>query len=346
MGRTATLATCTLNQWAMDFEGNLSRIIESIQKAKELGATYRLGPELEITGYGCADHFLESDTFLHSWQSLGQILTNPVTQDILCDVGMPVMHKNIAYNCRVFFLNKKVLLIRPKMALANDGNYREPRWFTAWGKHKQIEDYYLPRMIQEITGQKTVPIGDAVISTVDTCIGSEICEELWTPDGNDTTATTNCTNLTPFPILTSKCGGIYVFANQIGCDGDRLYYDGCSMIAINGKICSQGPQFGLQEVVVNVATVDLEDVRTYRNAIRSRNELGSKSYAYPRVHCDFAVSHDDSFQPTTDPIEWQYHTPEEEIRLGLFHLDRIFPQSMKIDTQKKIKNPKKVVNKP
>ena len=60
---------------------------------------------------------------------------------------------------------------------------------------------------------------------------------------------------------------------------------------------------------------------------------GSKSYAYPRVHCDFAVSHDDSFQPTTDPIEWQYHTPEEEIRLGLFHLDKIFPQSRKIDTQ-------------
>lgn len=40
-----------------------------------------------------------------------------------------------------------------------------------------------------------------------------------------------------------------MFANQIGCDGDRLYYDGCSMIAVNGKICSQGPQFGLQEVV-------------------------------------------------------------------------------------------------
>ena len=30
MGRTATLATCTLNQWAMDFEGNLLRIIESM----------------------------------------------------------------------------------------------------------------------------------------------------------------------------------------------------------------------------------------------------------------------------------------------------------------------------
>jgi NAD+ synthase (glutamine-hydrolysing) len=29
MGRKVTLATCTLNQWAMDFEGNLSRILQS-----------------------------------------------------------------------------------------------------------------------------------------------------------------------------------------------------------------------------------------------------------------------------------------------------------------------------
>ena len=29
MGRKVTVATCTLNQWAMDFEGNLSRILRS-----------------------------------------------------------------------------------------------------------------------------------------------------------------------------------------------------------------------------------------------------------------------------------------------------------------------------
>jgi hypothetical protein len=27
------------------------------------------------------------------------------------------------------------------------------RWFKDWCEHKQIEDYYLPRMIQDITGQ-------------------------------------------------------------------------------------------------------------------------------------------------------------------------------------------------
>jgi len=48
---------------------------------------------------------------------------------------------------------RKILLIRPKMMLCNDGNYRESRFFTAWTKVRQMEDYYLPRMIQQITGQ-------------------------------------------------------------------------------------------------------------------------------------------------------------------------------------------------
>lgn len=39
------------------------------------------------------------------------------------------------------------------MWLANNGNYREMRYFTPWAKHRQIEDHYLPRMIQGITGQ-------------------------------------------------------------------------------------------------------------------------------------------------------------------------------------------------
>lgn len=33
----------------MDFEGNAERIIESIKIAKARGATFRTGPELEIT---------------------------------------------------------------------------------------------------------------------------------------------------------------------------------------------------------------------------------------------------------------------------------------------------------
>lgn len=49
MGRKVTVAVATLNQWALDFEGNLERIEESIREARDLGATYRTGPELEVT---------------------------------------------------------------------------------------------------------------------------------------------------------------------------------------------------------------------------------------------------------------------------------------------------------
>lgn len=52
MGRKVTLAASTLNQWALDFEGNLDRILQSILEAKETGATFRTGPELEIRYIG------------------------------------------------------------------------------------------------------------------------------------------------------------------------------------------------------------------------------------------------------------------------------------------------------
>jgi NAD+ synthase (glutamine-hydrolysing) len=63
--RLVNLATCNLDQWAMDFKGNMERIMESIRIAKKMGAKYRLGPELEVSGYGCEDHFLELDTYDH-----------------------------------------------------------------------------------------------------------------------------------------------------------------------------------------------------------------------------------------------------------------------------------------
>ena len=74
------------------------------------------------------------------------------------------MHKNVTYNCRVAFLNGKILLIRPKMAMCDDGNYRETRWFTAWTKKRETEEFYLPRIIQAITYQTKVPFGDAVLA--------------------------------------------------------------------------------------------------------------------------------------------------------------------------------------
>ena len=176
MGHLITVASCSLNQWATDWEGNTARITESIKLAKDAGAKLRVGPELEITGYDCLDTFLESDVYLHSWEMMARILSNKECNGILLDIGMPVMHRNLRFNCRVLTLDGKILLIRPKIWLANDGNYREMRYFTPWERPRHVEDYQLPRMIQKLQGAVNVPIGDAVISTANTCIGAETCE--------------------------------------------------------------------------------------------------------------------------------------------------------------------------
>lgn len=290
------VATCNLNQWAMDFEGNLERIKASIAEAKAADCTFRTGPELEITGYGCEDSFLEPDTFAHAWESLGQILASDLTDGILCDIGMPVLHRNVSYNCRVILLDRKVLGVRPKICLANDGNYREMRFFTPWYINPalaglgEMQEYYLPRVIREITGQVKVPIGIFAIAAADTALGFESCEELFTPlaphialslDGVEIIANGSGshhqlrklqTRIDLVRGATDKAGGVYLYANQKGCDGGRLYFDGCAMVWVNGALVAQGSQFdGLDEVEVVVATVSLSDVRAKRANFSSRS---------------------------------------------------------------------------
>ncbi|KAG7093662.1 glutamine-dependent NAD(+) synthetase [Marasmius oreades] len=338
MGSLITLAT-SLNQWALDFEGNLERILTSIAIAKSRGATLRVGPELEITGYGCLDHFLEGDTVKHSWEVLAKILASEEAKDIVCDIGMPVVHKDVIYNCRVIIYNKKILLIRPKMWLANDGNYRELRFFTPWTRYRQWQDHKLPKIIQALTGQDKVPFGDAVISTQDTCIGVEMCEEMFTPasphidmglDGVEIFTNSSGshhelrklhTRVDLIKGATKQHGGVYLYSNQQGCDGDRLYYDGCAMIVVNGEVVAQGSQFSLNDVEVLTATIDIEDVRSYRLR-HSRNMQAAQAESYHRIEVDSDLSEkvpleeDVSRYRATEAQQVRYHIPEEEIALG------------------------------
>ncbi|KAJ2077740.1 glutamine-dependent NAD(+) synthetase [Coemansia sp. RSA 988] len=334
----ATVATCTLNQWALDFTGNYERIRASIIQAKAAGAKLRIGPELEIPGYGCYDHFLERDTVQHSWEILGKLLEDRELYDILIDTGMPVLHRDTRFNCRVLILNGAIVLIRPKMYLANDGNYREMRWFSPWSRTAETEQMLLPRFIAKITGQRSVTLGDALISTEDACIGVELCEELFTPesphismslDGAEIIINSSGSHhelrklkrrVELIREATLKCGGIYLYANQKGCDGDRLYYDGSAMILVNGEVLAIGEQFGISDVEVTIATVDLSAVRSFRAAISSRSMQAVRATRYPRVVADISLSaewinFDHSVRPT-NPIEVRFHEPAEEVNLG------------------------------
>ncbi|XP_048422710.1 glutamine-dependent NAD(+) synthetase isoform X2 [Pyrus x bretschneideri] len=333
--RLLKVATCNLNQWAMDFDCNLKNIKESIVRAKDAGAVIRLGPELEITGYGCEDHFLELDTVNHTWECLKELLVGDWTDGILCSFGMPVIKGSERYNCQIICMNRKIIMIRPKMWLANDGNYRELRWFTAWKQRDQLVDFQLPNEIAETLSQESAPFGYGYIQFLDTAVAAEVCEELFTPipphaelalNGVEVFMNANGSHhqlrkldirLRAFIGATHTRGGVYMYSNQQGCDGGRLYYDGCASVVINGDLVAQGSQFSLKDVEVVIAQIDLDAVASLRGSISSFQEQASCKTRVPFVEARYSLCQ--SFNLKTclsSPLKIKYHSPEEEIAFG------------------------------
>lgn len=335
--RTATVATCALNQWALDFEGNHARIVESIRRAKLAGARYRVGPELETCGYGCEDHFHEGDTETHAWEVIARICEDEaLTSGVVADVGAPATKDGVRYNCRVFIVDGKIAFVRPKRALADDGNYRESRWFTAWTKTNAVETFEVPKCCEKYATGKggTVPFGDGALAFEDTRLGSETCEELWTPDAPHIALALSGVEIVSngsgshhqlrkldarmdlIKSASGKAGGVYLYSNQRGCDGGRLYYDGCACIAVNGEIVAQGAQFGVSDVEVVVATVDLNEVKSHRGSFQSMSVQSARSEnRVPLVRVPFKLC-DERTRAVNVKREVAFHTPEEEIALG------------------------------
>lgn len=334
------VATCNLNQHAMDFDNNLERIISAIRVAKSLGVKLLNMPELAICGYSCEDHFHETDTFDESLDSLAKILeeTKLNSPDILCAVGCPLMYNNTRYNCVVFILDGQIKLIRPKLELADDGNYRERRWFTPWTLTNKLVEYKLPSNLSVITNQKNVLFGFAILKLNDCTISEELCEELWSPNSphvplylagvdiilNSSGSHTELRKLTKrIELVTSatkKCGGAYLYSNSRGCDGTRLYFDGCSMISVNGMLTKQASQFSLQDVEVIVGIIDLNEIRRYRQGSNSLQHQISESIEKSKIPCveiDFNLGDINLITTRADiSIEPTIPVPEEECVFG------------------------------
>ncbi|CAK1368356.1 unnamed protein product [Cercospora beticola] len=337
MTRKCILATSQLNQWVLDYDGNRDRIIEAVKTAKAAGASLILTPELCIPGYGLLDHFLENDVYANSWDIVAEIIAHPECQDIIIDLGLPVQHRGCSYNARLLALNGEVLAIRPKLDLCNDGNFREMRYFSPWPRQR-VEDYHLPKVISALPkNQRKTRIGEVAFETNDASFASETCEELWTPDsphslyslagieivlnssGSHHELRKLDTRINLIKEATAKTGGVYMYSNQRGCDGDRLYYDGCALILNSGHVLAQGSQFSLRDVEVQTALVDLDEIWSFRTS-KSRGMQANNAHVHKleRISVDFDLcsSTIDPLTKLTPTVDPRYHLPEEEIALG------------------------------
>ena len=86
------------------------------------------GPELELCGYGCNDHYLEIDTINHCFESLMVLMGSSEADGIIGDVGMPVIHNGLRYisllvvNCSysTFFIQVAIETILFKLLIFLD----------------------------------------------------------------------------------------------------------------------------------------------------------------------------------------------------------------------------------
>ena len=94
------------------------------------------------------------------------------------------------------------------------------------------------------------------------------------------------------------------------------YVHDCSL-CLNLAVMAQGSQFAVEDVEVVTATVDLDEVVSYRGAVSSLQEQASSAPPVPTIEVDFNLCHlaEDAVMPSA-PMEPRYHLPEEEIALG------------------------------
>lgn len=322
----ATVAACVTNPWPLDVGGNLRKVRSSIVTAKAAGARYRLGPELELTAAGCEDHFLEPDTGRHAWEALAELLSDDLTDGIVCDVGMPVVHHGARYACRVLLLDRRVLLIRPARVLSDGGAARQSRWFTPWSRPRHAETFALPDVVRERTGQETTVIGDARLRTPDARIGFETFErdddqrDDTEADDVDIVAATGSAEhelggmearLGRIAARSQAFGGTVVFAAARGADGGRAYADGGAMVVVNGQLVAQAAPVSLAEVEVVLADVKLG--RTDAGAMAGAMAGGTEeATAYPVVDADLRLAAGQD-RPASPPRPPDLLSREEQI---------------------------------
>ena len=111
----------------------------------------------------------------------------------------------------------------------------------------------------------------------------------------------------------------------MGCDGDRLYFDGSAMISLNGHLLAQSPQFSVKQVEVITSTIDLDLIQILRgNRPSFTNQSAASNHIFPfkysRIDAsNIGLCHSEleAFKiPVTQVIEPFYHPEDEEIGLG------------------------------
>lgn len=273
---------------------NAKELINNIKDAYQKDIAIVVTPELALTGYTCADLFLQDKLIKDVLEGLKEILKATKTLDIITIIGMPLATNNTLYNTAVVINKGKILGIIPKSYIPNYNEFYEDRWFSSG---LNLKDTYL-----ELLGQ-TVPFGTDLLfqdeNTKEITFAFEICEDLWavTPPSSEyaINGATIIFNLSSSNELIGKdsyrqnliasqssrtvTSYIYTSSGMMESSSD-LVFGGASYIYENGKLLKKNERFQLES---NIISSDIDVFLLTNERRRNRSFMRKKDNKEYRI---------------------------------------------------------------
>jgi NAD+ synthase (glutamine-hydrolysing) len=136
-----------------DIEGNVAKVIEGIERARDAGAQLVVFPEMVITGYPAEDLWLKEHVLRDARAAVEEIAA--AGEGIVSFVGFPERAEDV-YNSLAVLADGEVRAIYRKVYLPNYGVFDEQRYFQAGP-------------------------GGALLDLGGVPVGLTICEDMWEP---------------------------------------------------------------------------------------------------------------------------------------------------------------------
>ena len=273
-----------------DCARNAERIVALAQQAARRGVELVAFPELAVTGYTCADLFLQPALLDAADEALGEIMRQTRKLPLALIVGLPLRHEDRLYNCAAVVAQGRLLGVVPKSYIPNYAEFYEARWFASGAG---IEEERITAAGQE------ADFGTELTFAVNGAeFGIEICEDLWVASPPSSRLALNGAklifNLSASPEGVGKHAYLrelvaqqsarthtaYVYCSAgFGESSTDLVFAGNGLIAENGTMLAQAARFSLDEQLT-VADVDIERLefeRRRNTSFRMREEAGESS---------------------------------------------------------------------
>lgn len=258
-----------------DCTWNTNQLESLAAQAEGKGVEIICFPELAITGYTCADLFLQQQLLESCENALFRLLDVTRSLNIIIIVGLPVRINTTLLNAAAVIQKGKILGIVPKSFIPNYREFYEKRWFSPGAD--------INTMVTLCA--QTVPVSrNLLFRTTNCAFGIEICEDLWAPIPPSSTLALQGAdiifNLSASDEVVSKhqylcsliaqqsarCISGYVYAScGFGESSQDLVFAGNGMIYENGKLLAEGHRFSMKEQLV-ISEIDVEYLRSARQA--------------------------------------------------------------------------------